>query len=116
MRAKSSKNLRMARKIRATLLAFDDSKAAVGKRFVQVRRGFGLNQKQMAEELGITAGALNKIERGVNRPSNITALAVWIKFHTPMPWLLTGFVGDLPADMRRRLTQGPPQSEGGQSS
>jgi transcriptional regulator with XRE-family HTH domain len=100
----------MTRRIRENLQAFDTSKEAYAKRMIQLREGFGLSQKEMAAEIGITPGALNKIEKGKQRLSHDHTFVVWQKFGIPVLWLLGGFAGELSDDMRRRLRQGPPPS------
>ena len=92
------------------MLALDSSKEAYAKRMIQLREGFGLSQKQMAEKLGITPGALNKIEKGKQRLSPEHTLVLWQKFSFPLVWLLGGFEGELSDEQRRRL-YGPPPSD-----
>jgi transcriptional regulator with XRE-family HTH domain len=98
----------MAKRIRESLLAIDSSKEAYGRRMIQLREGFGLSQKQMAETLGITPGALNKIEKGKQRLSPENTLVLWQKLGIPLQWLLGGFASELLEDLRRRLRYGPP--------
>lgn len=111
MTAGTRKNRRMARRIRENLLALDSSKEAYGKRMIQLREGFGLNQTEMARTIGITSGALNKIEKGKQRLSPEHTLVVWQKFGIPLQWLLGGFAGELSEDLRHRLRYGPPSSD-----
>jgi len=98
----------MARRIRQNLQPFDTSKEAAGKRMIQVREAWGLNQKQMAAEIGISNSGLNKIEKGVNRISTMHALIVWQKFGAPVEWIQTGFADNLSGELRKRLRHGPP--------
>ena len=111
MSTRARKNPRMARRVRDNLLAFDVSKEAYGKRMIQLREGFGLSQKEMAKALGMTPGALNKIEKGKQRLSPINSLILWQKFRFPLQWLIGGIEGDLTQEQRDRLRHGPPRSE-----
>ncbi len=105
----------MARRIREKLLAFDTSKAAVGKRMRQLREAYGLTGKEMAAALGITGGGLSSIETGRNRPSYLTAMLAWQKFDAPLEWILAGVESKLSDDLRRRLAHGPPAADGSSS-
>lgn len=93
------------------MLAIDSSKEAYAKRMIRLREGFGLNQKEMAESLGITPGALNKIEKGKQRLDAEHSLILWQKYGVPLQWLLGGFAAELSEDLRRRLRYGPPPSD-----
>jgi len=106
----------MAKRIRENLLAFDASKEAYGKRMIQLREGFGLSQKEMAERLGMTSGALNKIEKGKQRLSPERTLLLWQKFGFPLQWLLGGVESDLTQEQRDRLRYGPPRAQDEPSS
>jgi DNA-binding XRE family transcriptional regulator len=106
----------MTRRIRDNLLAIDTSKEAYGKRMIQVRFAFGLNQTEMAAALGIGKTALNKIEKGKQRLSPEHSLVLWQKFGVPLHWMLGGFAADMSDDLRRRLRYGPPASDKSSSS
>lgn len=50
--------------------------ASYGKRLLTLRNKYNLTQKQISDELGITAGAFSGIERGANPPSRSQVCAI----------------------------------------
>jgi len=63
---------------------------SIGPRFFEVRRGLGLNQADVAAEIGISQAALVNYEKGTRDPPAGTILAFAKFYKVSAAWLLTG--------------------------
>lgn len=62
----------------------------MNQRIREVRRSAGLTQSEFAQRLGISASAVNKIEMGINSPSEQTLRLICSGFGVNLDWLTTG--------------------------
>ena len=62
----------------------------MNKRFIEVRKHFGLSQTEFGERLGVSRTAITNIEYGKVDPSNIMLKAVCNEFGVDEVWLRTG--------------------------
>ena len=64
--------------------------AAIGKRLVQLRRAFGLNQTEFAARLGLRQHTLSAWEIGERRPGIDSALLIRAEYGATLDWLYAG--------------------------
>jgi len=62
----------------------------VSKRFKQIREEHHLNQRQMAEGLGVVPSLISEIERKARDPSKKILIDFKNEFNRDIEWLLTG--------------------------
>ena len=62
----------------------------ISKNIKEIRKDWGLTQKEFAEKIFIKQGYLSSIERGKKRPSESILLAIQKVFNVSEEWLLTG--------------------------
>ena len=68
----------------------DTERWEVAKRFMQIREEHHLNQRQMAEMLGVSASLISEIERNSREPSRKILIGFKNVFNRDVEWLLTG--------------------------
>lgn len=65
-------------------------RTALGKRIKELRKGQKLTQKELATQLGISFGQLNKYESALNSPSAELLVSIADKLKVSLDYLLTG--------------------------
>lgn len=69
----------------------DNQKQQQGKRLSKIRKHFGYNQFDFADQLGVTQGHLSGMERGVRSLSYTVLMSILDKFEeVNLYWLLAG--------------------------
>lgn len=62
----------------------------IGERIKDLRKSVDLNQKEFAKKISISQGSLSDIEKGRNKPSIETLLAISNIFRVSLDWLIKG--------------------------
>ncbi len=62
----------------------------IGSRILEVRKARGLNQTDVAAEIGISHGALVNYEKGTREPPASVILDFAVAYKVSAAWLLTG--------------------------
>lgn len=63
---------------------------SIGGRIFEIRKALGLNQADVATELGISHGALVNYEKGLREPPASVILGFADKYKVSAAWVLTG--------------------------
>lgn len=84
---------------------------AAGRRLAAVRIALGYNQKRLADELGVSAGAIGNYEQGkrLAPPHRMARLA--ILFFVPMEFIYRGVRKDLPDSLIKAMEASPEAME-----
>lgn len=73
------------------------------KRIKELRKALGLTQSEFAEKVGLTRSSLQKLESGINGPSNSTLVAMCHTFGVSRSWLENG-TGEMFVSEKAELT------------
>jgi transcriptional regulator with XRE-family HTH domain len=63
---------------------------SIGGRILEIRKALGLNQADVASELGISHGALVNYEKGLREPPASVILGFAERYKVSAAWVLTG--------------------------
>ena len=62
----------------------------MNERIKEVRKYFGLSQKEFANSLGISDAAVSKIESGINNPADNTVRLICATYNVNYIWITEG--------------------------
>ena len=62
----------------------------INDRIAEVRKELGLSMEKFGNRIGVTRSSINKIEKGVNSPSDQTLKLICNEFNVDPFWLETG--------------------------
>lgn len=84
---------------------------AVGRRLAAVRIALGYTQERLADEIGVSAGAIGNYEQGkrLAPPHRMNRLAVL--FFIPVEFIYRGVRKDLPASVLKAFEENPKAAE-----
>lgn len=78
---------------------------AIGERLALLREALGVSQKQLADFLGVSEGAVGNWEIGY-RTANLILLGRFTRAHEiPMDYLSSGSLNRVPMDVAERITR-----------
>lgn len=89
-------------------------------RIKEVRKASGFAMRPFGERIGISAPSVQRIESGINNPSEQTIRAICSEFHVDRHWLETGegemyVAQQTPADLVARLASEHGYGPGGEA-
>lgn len=61
----------------------------LGNRVAEIRKDFGVSQKEFADRIGLRQSAISKYEKGYPMPK-VVRIAIAATFGASLPWLETG--------------------------
>lgn len=105
---KSFKNASAMPKRKPPAPLYDTSNAGCGRRLRLLRERSGLSQEAMAARIGISGGALSRLEKGNSRISVDNALVVCREFAVTLDWIYADGRGALSDTMKKLLFGEPP--------
>ena len=76
---------------------------AVGRRLALVREALGLSQRELAEALNLSPGAIGNYEQGKRVIPPHVAVRLKRLFGVPVDWLYDGSLVGMPDEVRQRL-------------
>lgn len=81
-----------------------------GRRLADTRLALGLTQEQLAEEIGVTRGALANWEQGSRFPDVAAMMRLYHRRRVPLDWIYIGNPAALPYELADRLLAGNKQN------
>ncbi|MEB1806017.1 MAG: helix-turn-helix domain-containing protein [Bacillaceae bacterium] len=67
----------------------------IGERIKELRKSVDLSQKEFSKKIGISQGSLSDIEKGRNKPSIETFIAISNQFNVTIDWIIKGDMSNI---------------------